>query len=234
MSASFRFFIYIALSSCSLHAGIVWETTKQMLTADRTRSEIEVVFPFTNKGEKSVSITDISTSCGCTAAELTRRTYAPGESGKINVTVRYTGDVPWVDSEVQVATDEPATRPRTLSIKVSVPTPSRKERIEVKPQYLSWKRGAAPTPQVATLRITDPTDTIRPVEVKTDDPGFRLQLKSPRVDDPLVYEVVVTPSDLQQPREVEIRVLTNWRPEEWPPGQAFSYRLTAEVRPDAR
>ncbi|MFC1738217.1 DUF1573 domain-containing protein [Planctomycetota bacterium] len=43
-------------------------------------------FKFTNTGTGTLNITKVRTTCGCTAADLKKRKYAPGESGTLKIT----------------------------------------------------------------------------------------------------------------------------------------------------
>lgn len=45
----------------------------------------EFKFEFTNTGEEDLIIERVQSSCGCTASELEKKVYAPGESGAIDV-----------------------------------------------------------------------------------------------------------------------------------------------------
>jgi hypothetical protein len=45
-------------------------------------------FNFSNVGKGTLKITKIQTTCGCTVPQLKKKTYAPGESGTVNVTFR--------------------------------------------------------------------------------------------------------------------------------------------------
>lgn len=49
------------------------------------------VLAFTNTGNSTLNILDVTTTCGCTAASLAKRSYAPGESGTIEVAFDPTG-----------------------------------------------------------------------------------------------------------------------------------------------
>ncbi len=42
-------------------------------------------FEFKNTSNRAVTITGLDTSCSCTLAELEKRIYAPGESGRVHV-----------------------------------------------------------------------------------------------------------------------------------------------------
>lgn len=43
---------------------------------------------FSNTGSEVLEITEIKTSCGCTAANLDKTSYAPGERGQLNITLK--------------------------------------------------------------------------------------------------------------------------------------------------
>ncbi|MBI5381093.1 MAG: DUF1573 domain-containing protein [Opitutae bacterium] len=213
-----------------LRAGLSWVTTEQKLTADPTRTEIDIDFAFTNQGKQPVTIKEIKTSCGCTVAELAKRTYAPGEAGKVAVVLRYMGDVSPISQVVTIVTDEPQANTQELRILLHIPIPAQRERIEIRPQFIYWRRGTSPTPQMTNVRITNPEDRIRPVSVSVDDPAFRVALREPRFDDPTLYEVVITPLDLEHPRQatVTIRSNTDQLTPAAPPPQLF--RFTVAVK----
>lgn len=44
---------------------------------------VDLVYPFTNKGNSTLQIGQIHTSCGCTAATTSLKSVNPGQSGKI-------------------------------------------------------------------------------------------------------------------------------------------------------
>jgi len=47
--------------------------------------KVSHVFKFTNTGAEALTILDVRSTCGCTVPELTKKVYAPGESGEITV-----------------------------------------------------------------------------------------------------------------------------------------------------
>lgn len=48
--------------------------------------KLKVQFPFTNSGSEPIYIESVRTSCGCTAAVVDKKEYAPGEGSYIDVT----------------------------------------------------------------------------------------------------------------------------------------------------
>ncbi|MBP5306748.1 MAG: DUF1573 domain-containing protein [Paludibacteraceae bacterium] len=53
--------------------------------------KVSHVFSFTNKGGSPIILTDVTTSCGCTAREYTREPIAPGGQGTVTVTYNPAG-----------------------------------------------------------------------------------------------------------------------------------------------
>ena len=75
------------------------------------------VFVFTNKAKKSISINEVKTSCGCTAAEKPTAPVAKNKKGKISVTY----DTKRVGVFVKTITVFPeGLEPITLTIKGNV------------------------------------------------------------------------------------------------------------------
>lgn len=55
--------------------------------------KVEHVFEFENTGNEPLIITNVQTTCGCTAPEWPRDPIAPGQSGKIKVVFNSTGKI---------------------------------------------------------------------------------------------------------------------------------------------
>lgn len=201
-------------------AGLRWEATERSLTADPVQREIVLLFPFHNQGPATVTITGISTSCGCTAAELEQRSYASGTGGTIRIVLR-PENTGYIEQYAEVTTDDPDNPSQRLLLKVAVPA----ERLQVFPRRVWWVVGAEPSPQTIHLRVLRQSDAIRPVTVTADGPGFRLELRAPDEHDPSMYKLTVTPEQVTEKASAIITVTTN-QPEDSP----LIYRLAASVR----
>ena len=55
--------------------------------------KVEHVFEFENTGNEPLIITNVQTTCGCTAPEWPRDPVAPGQSGKIKVVFNSAGKI---------------------------------------------------------------------------------------------------------------------------------------------
>jgi protocatechuate 3,4-dioxygenase beta subunit len=77
-------------------------------------------FKFTNTGDAVLKVKKIKTSCGCTVARLTKKEYAPGESGTITVTYSASKNPSKASKRVNVPTND-MTRPRiSLTVKATI------------------------------------------------------------------------------------------------------------------
>jgi beta-lactamase regulating signal transducer with metallopeptidase domain len=77
-------------------------------------------FKFTNTGDAVLKVKKIKTSCGCTVARLTKKEYAPGESGTITVTYSASKSPGKASKRVNVPTND-MTRPRIpLTVKATI------------------------------------------------------------------------------------------------------------------
>jgi hypothetical protein len=58
------------------------------------KQEAEYIFEFTNPGKTPLVISNVETSCGCTAANWTKEPVKPGKSGQIMI--KYDADSPGI------------------------------------------------------------------------------------------------------------------------------------------
>ena len=66
------------------------------------------VFSFTNSGSYPVRILKTETSCGCTAAAVDQKVFAPGQKGQIHVTFKTLNRDGLYEEPIKVETDDPA------------------------------------------------------------------------------------------------------------------------------
>src|SRR5690606_17831127 len=67
-------------------AGLTWSSRVAAVEAEMGAEKVNGSFTFTNAGEEPVTILSVLTGCGCTVAKLEKKTYAPGEAGRLDVT----------------------------------------------------------------------------------------------------------------------------------------------------
>lgn len=74
---------------------------------------VETNFKFTNTGKSTLEISNTAGSCGCTVPQLSKKTYAPGESGEIHVEYHPQGKRGPQQTNVTVTSNDPA-RPQVI------------------------------------------------------------------------------------------------------------------------
>ena len=237
-----------ALASPSAgRAALVWAETRQVVKLDAAAAEAAAVFTFTNTGRSAVTIREVQTSCGCTAAVMDKKRYAAGEAGTLVMRLKNAGDRRMLEESATIVTDEPDGQPWLLTLRVDVEGELRGfQRIEVTPKRVEWNRGENAEPKVVALRIR-PNDALRPVAVKAEGDGFTVELR-PRVATPVRrgqarnaegeagdetwFEVVVTPRGTARVRSARVTITTNsveLQPE-WSNAPALTFEFTAAVR----
>ena len=113
--------LLIGLSTNSLLAQIEFGTEGPLIVFEddshdfgeiKQGDKVSHVFEFKNNGTTPLILSDVKTTCGCTAPEWTKNPVLPGQKGKINVTFNSSGKAGRVNKTVTVisnATNSPAT-----------------------------------------------------------------------------------------------------------------------------
>lgn len=99
----------LVFASTTLDAGI---------TLDSENPELD--FTFKNLGSGPVEIVNVKASCGCTATELEKTVYAPGESGSLHVVFDPKGKRGAVASNITITTDQKENAVQTLLVRAFV------------------------------------------------------------------------------------------------------------------
>jgi hypothetical protein len=118
--------LFIVLASAGVTArgsgaGLVWERENIEVTAQPGQRVVRVEFPFRNAGDKVVTIASVETSCRCTSADSSKKSYAPGERDAITVDFAVGDQEGVVYQSVTVTTDGPEPNPFTLAFRVTIP-----------------------------------------------------------------------------------------------------------------
>lgn len=86
-------------------------------------AEATYEFVFRNDGDDKLTIKNVETSCGCTAALVSDRTVDPGKTGKIKVVFNSLGYAGEVEKYIFVDSNDPANPRAQLKISASVDVP---------------------------------------------------------------------------------------------------------------
>jgi uncharacterized protein DUF1573 len=116
--------IGILAASRACAAGLVWGNEVIEVAAQPGQRVVHAEFPFRNAGDRVVTITSVETSCRCTTADTSRKSYAPGDRDRLSVDFTVGANVGVVEKTVTVATDGPELAPFILTLRVRIPPPT--------------------------------------------------------------------------------------------------------------
>lgn len=190
-------FLVLFLATSTSAADLTFERETVSLTP-KAGAEREIIsFPFRNAGTQPLTIERVEVSCGCTTADLEKRTYAPGEKGDLTIIFDLNGLAGKQDKTVQVYHDRGPMIMLTINaLLAEAPT--------VAPTFLTWKVGAAAEEQVAV--VTLPTGIGEEItEVTTSSKDVTTTLY-PRDHD---YAIGVKPVSTASATNVMITIRTN-------------------------
>ena len=118
--------LILAASAASAFAAkpkIVFPTDTKNFGKLKQGTEASYEFVFRNDGDARLTIRNVETSCGCTAALVSDKTLEPGKSGKIKVVFNTLGYAGEVTKYIFVDSDDPATPRAQLKISAAVDVP---------------------------------------------------------------------------------------------------------------
>jgi hypothetical protein len=152
--------------AASAYAGIEWQQKTIEAAAGFNQQDVKAGFVFRNTGDRPVTITSVNSNCDCTTAELEKKTYAPGESGRINVMFEigdYTGQH---DAHILVTTDTPSVPPTDLVLRVGIP-----EYLRLEPRITQWRVGGDAAAKTIVCTALE-KQSIDVTEVQSTDPSM--------------------------------------------------------------
>lgn len=147
-------------------------------------TEIEV----RNDGDAPLQITNVRTSCGCTAAKPGKNSLAPGESDKIKVTYDSKKGVVNVSQTVTVESNDPLTPSLQLTIKGEI-----RNLFDGKPsQQIMFGTISTETAQSQTITLTNNLDKPVYLKLKELPPNAPFDIKFDEVSAGREYRLTAT------------------------------------------
>ncbi len=125
--------------------------------------KVNHVFVLKNSGDSMLTIGQVSTSCGCTVADVTSRSVAPGKNSEIHVTFNSTNFSGNISKNVTVQTNDPQKSIYTLILKGTV-----FEELEASPRQLN----------LGSIRIGSRKETALTIENRGKQPVTLTSVKS--------------------------------------------------------
>lgn len=173
-----RAFLILGLlwsSTVATHAAVnrlSWEKDAIDTDAGPDQADVQVDFLFRNPGDRPITITELKTSCGCTTTALEKKTYAPGETGRIGVTFTIGHRTGKQEKFIRVKTDAPGDdEPTELALRVNV-----RAYLAFAPNAVFWRTGEPPVEKTITCTALLPQD-IALLEALTRDSSFHTRIE---------------------------------------------------------
>jgi hypothetical protein len=190
----------VALSN-SAHAQLKWEARERELKPAVTDKESVATYAFSNPTDHTITIKNVTTSCGCTTVTLDKKVYAPGETGEINAVFTVGDKTGTLSKRIMVETDDPKESTVLLKMKVHIP-----EIIRISPRYLSWKQDSKAETKVIKLEV--PGDQpVRVIKVVSSDESVVAELKT--IQEGKEYHLTVRPASTKESKELKFEIFTD-------------------------
>jgi hypothetical protein len=152
------------LVSGVLFAGLEFDQTEIVHSAGLLDEKAEAIFRFTNTGDEAITVTDPSSSCGCTVPKLEKKEYLPGETGEIRAVFTFGSRVGVQRKRITLRTTSPTAETYSLTMVTHIP-----EWVKVEPRVLRWKITEPSTAQ--EIRVT--VGNQDKVSLELSDAAFR-------------------------------------------------------------
>jgi hypothetical protein len=167
-------------------AQLAWEKTELELTPALGEASAVGVFKYQNKGDKTIQIKAVRTSCGCTTAALQKNDVAPGEKGEITATFKIGDRTGLQVKSVTVETDDPKQPTTVLTLKAMIA-----QFLDLQPTFVFWQTGEAAKSKTIVAKAGKGV-SIKNIEVTSSSPDFTTKVEPGSAGE---FKINVTPRD---------------------------------------
>lgn len=144
-------------------------------------------FTVMNVGTGTLEISNVKSSCGCTVAEMAKKTLAPGEETKVSVTFNLQGKQGPQTKVISVSSNDPDVPVYKLELKGNAVAA-----IEVEPRFINYGNVVDELLGPQTIKITSnkPEITFNVTGAESSDKAFTTEVKT--IEAGKKFEIVVT------------------------------------------
>ena len=112
--------------------------------------QVEYIFRFRNGGDEVLQISNVRSSCGCTAALLSATRIGPGDMGELRTTFDSTRFKGGIHKTITVDTNDPQKKQVSFAVKGKV-----KAEVLLQPERVNWGKVKGDTPLTSTVTLTN-------------------------------------------------------------------------------
>ncbi len=146
-------------------------------------------FTFKNEGDHPITIQSANTSCGCTVATPDKKTYSPGEEGKITAIFTHGNRTGTQEKVIVVQTDDSKNPTTALKLRVFILEP-----VKMNPAFVFWVKGEEKTTKTIQIKIEKGIDA-KVLKARSNQEKFLVELQEITPNEE--YAVQVTPTDTE-------------------------------------
>jgi hypothetical protein len=176
---------------CTSSAALTWKHLRVEEAAIAGDDHVTAIYPFKNDGITPVRIVSARASCECTKVEIPISYVNPGETGEIKAIFTVGDRLGRQEKTILVSTDEPAEKPTTLTLRVTIA-----EIITCTPRLVVWKLGSAPDEKFVELTAAG-SHTIEHVQLPPESAAFSAELQT--VENGKAYRIRLKPHTTATP-----------------------------------
>lgn len=149
--------------------------------------KVDHTFTIMNVGTGTLEISNVKSSCGCTVAELSKKSLAPGEETTVAASFNLAGKSGPQSKIISVSSNDPDVPVYKLELKGNAVAA-----IQVEPTFINYGNSVDDLLKQQTVKIKANKDdvTLNITSVEPSDPAFAAELKT--ITPGKEYEVVVS------------------------------------------
>ena len=141
---------YLAISLLPAFSSLVFDQPTVEIPSDPSLTQWIGDYPFKNTGKKPITITNVRTCCDCTTAKLEKKTYAPGESGKLQIIFK-TENKNGIQEKHAVITTDDGAQPQVIFLKGKIETAY--DHFSLSAESLRWEKKEARKPKIINVKV---------------------------------------------------------------------------------
>lgn len=176
--------LFLAIGT-PLYAKLEWSQKEIQLPCHEGDKVLQARFEFVNKGEETVTIRSVKTSCGCTEAGTAQKTYKPGEVGEIVVDFDVGDRLGHQKKTITVLTDDPEDSFHLLKFATYIPVIA-----TIRPRILLWEKGEPRKPKKIRI-LPEENRIIRKVQLIRPTENFEFEISQVEGQ----WQLIVTPKE---------------------------------------
>ena len=205
----------VLLGAVNAFGEISWQNPSQHFQRMREDRELVVNYAFRNAGNAPVTITKVRSMCGCTTAQLAKKTYQPGETGNLYARFAFGFRRGQQAKSIAVTTDDKKTTELYFACLIL------DDPLSLSRSLVYWKVGDAGDAKHVDLTMGQ-TGKANITAVASTNPRIAANLAT--VKEGEKYQVIIRPTDTTRPESGEISVQTDF-PREGPKAYTIHVRI---------